>query len=154
MFSCCRANPKNSKKSKKLNEDNGKEQEISQQNDASTKSDNKKLIIPTITIENGKTSTDNVSNNEQQHTLQNGISTVVECVNKEKDKLSENENENVTTAIATEAIEKSLKETETVNAQTTTTTTTAIEEEEETSVAVITRTAETNGIVFFLYIYI
>ncbi|KNC31171.1 hypothetical protein FF38_14273 [Lucilia cuprina] len=154
MFSCCRANPKSSKKSKKLNEDNAKEQEISQQNDASTKSDNKKLIIPTITIENGKTTTDSVINNEQKQTQQqqqpqeNGNATTVERVNNEIDKLNENI---TTTTIATEAIEKSLKETENINVQTTTTTTTTTittkttsDEQEVASEAVITRTTETN----------
>ncbi|XP_037816485.1 uncharacterized protein LOC119606901 isoform X1 [Lucilia sericata] len=146
MFSCCRANPKSSKKSKKLNEDNAKEQEISQQNDASTKSDNKKLIIPTITIENGKTTTDSVTNNEQkQQPQENGNTTAVETVNSEKDKLNENENI-TTTTIVTEAIEKTLKEAENINAQSTTTTTTktANEEVEVANEAVITRTTETN----------
>ncbi|KAM7352016.1 adenylyl cyclase-associated protein 1 [Cochliomyia hominivorax] len=128
MFSCCRANPKNSKKSKKVNEENAKEsqqqqQENNQQKDASNKNDNKKLIIPTITIENGKTTTDNLNNEQtttvQEHNVNN--KTIDESVKNEKDKL----NENIITTIVTETIEKSPGETETVKVQTTTTTITA-----------------------------
>ncbi|XP_037881931.1 adenylyl cyclase-associated protein 1 isoform X2 [Glossina fuscipes] len=61
MFSCCRVNPKSTKVTKKLKkaEDNAKanaenETKQQQQGDLSTNKDKKKLIIPTITIENGK----------------------------------------------------------------------------------------------------
>lgn len=144
MFSCCRANSKNSKKSKKSNEDNAKEhqkqKEISQQNDASSKSENKKLIIPTITIENGKTTTDNVFNYEQD----NGNNKLEECLNNETDKLSE---QITTTTVETETKSKSLEETETNKVQSTTTTSTI---EAETTVADSTGTAEINGIIFSL----
>uniref|UniRef100_A0A1A9Z5Y6 Uncharacterized protein n=1 Tax=Glossina pallidipes TaxID=7398 RepID=A0A1A9Z5Y6_GLOPL len=66
MFSCCRVNPKSTKVTKKSKkaEDNAKtnaendtkkQQQQQQQGDLSTTKDKKKLIIPTITIENGKT---------------------------------------------------------------------------------------------------
>uniref|UniRef100_A0A1B0FFF9 Uncharacterized protein n=1 Tax=Glossina morsitans morsitans TaxID=37546 RepID=A0A1B0FFF9_GLOMM len=65
MFSCCRVNPKSTKVTKKSKkaEDNAKtnaendtkQQKQQQQGDLSTTKDKKKLIIPTITIENGKT---------------------------------------------------------------------------------------------------
>lgn len=51
MFSCCRANPKKSKKSN----ENKTSETIEDVNTATN--DNKQLIIPTITIENGKTTT-------------------------------------------------------------------------------------------------
>ncbi|KAL9923351.1 adenylyl cyclase-associated protein 1 isoform 1-T4 [Glossina fuscipes fuscipes] len=62
MFSCCRVNPKSTKVTKKLKktEDNAKAnaenetKQQQQQGDLSTNKDKKKLIIPTITIENGK----------------------------------------------------------------------------------------------------
>lgn len=145
MFSCCRANPKNSKKSKKLNEDsttNSKDDQITEPNDiSSTNDNNKKLIIPTITIENGKTvTTDNCSNNE----FIDG-NNVEESVNKIIEKISENEN-----IITTEINEESLAETETVIVQpviieAATTADTLAETDYST------RITETNGINYFLF---
>lgn len=57
MFSCCRANPKKSKKSN----ENKTSETIEDVNTATN--DNKQLIIPTITIENGKTTTTEDTNN-------------------------------------------------------------------------------------------
>ncbi|XP_075153743.1 adenylyl cyclase-associated protein 1 isoform X2 [Haematobia irritans] len=57
MFSCCRANPKKSKKSNEITGDNQTDEDIKNN---TTSNENKNLIIPTITIENGKTTTDDL----------------------------------------------------------------------------------------------
>lgn len=119
MFSCCRANTKNSKKSKKSNEDsNGQNTE-----QETTKNDNKNRIIPTITIENGKTAADNNLNNE------------LNANNVKDEELNEN--------VITETNEESLAETEIVTVQPTTI---------EAAPATVepTRAKEINGIVLLI----
>lgn len=134
MFSCCRANPKSSKKSKKQTDietiANEEQNEINQQNSDTSKNDNKNLIIPTITIENGKYVADSINDNKLYG------NTDEECVIKENNTFRANGN---TTA---ETIEKIQQGNDTINVQPTTL-------ETERSIADDSRIEETNGIVIF-----
>lgn len=138
MFSCCRANPKSSKKSKKQTdiETIAKEEqnEINQQNTDTSKNCNKNLVIPTITIENGKYIADNINDNKLYG------NTDEECIKNDNNTFSENGN------TTTEIIEKIHQENDTINVQPTTL-------ETETTMVDNSRIEETNGIVILSLLF-
>lgn len=143
MFSCCRANPK---KSKHIIEDVSDNKKVKEIENVTTSNDNKKLIIPTITIENGKTidetnTTTTTNNTTTSEKLINGVNKIP---NNESILVASTENITKETSE-----EESLAETETVTVTATVIaeTTTNLKEDSEPSANGIT-TADTNGIIF------
>lgn len=152
MFSCCRANPKKSKHIIEDVSDNKKVKEIENVT-TTTSNDNKKLIIPTITIENGKT----IDETNTTTTTTNNTTTSEKLING-VNKIPNNESilvastENITKETSEE---ESLAETETVTVTATVIaeTTTNLKEDSEPSANGIT-TADTNGIIFLFFLKI
>lgn len=139
MFSCCRANPKVSKKSNKQKDNetnivNEEQNDINQEKSDTTKSDNKTLIIPTITVENGKTVTDTLKDTEQCNTEEVGI---------KNENNAFKENENITTS---EIIEQIQLDKDVINEDPKTL------ETREITLVDNSRIEETNGIVIIFYI--
>lgn len=118
MFSCCRVNPKSTKVTKKSKkaEDNAKtnaendtkQQKQQQQGDLSTTKDKKKLIIPTITIENGKTLDNNApamaTSNDAEVFANNELNgNIKQCIDetekREEELLAETETETETVTV-------------------------------------------------------
>ncbi|XP_013107816.2 uncharacterized protein LOC106087344 isoform X1 [Stomoxys calcitrans] len=126
MFSCCRANPKKSKKSNEINGGDNKDAEQNTNEEITNKTnENKTLIIPTITIENGKATTtddtkattNSITNSQNPEVNGNNIvngNSQNDSKNDDKIEIGKEETEVVVSKNSEIKIEQSLAQTETV----------------------------------------